>query len=151
MARRALPLVIAGVVAVGLVVGVRGRRRPGRAAHPCGPGRLFRAERHRVDGEGGAEFVASLESSAVHYGDTTITLRTDGVNEYPPDNDLDALLADLGTEDERSRVRVFPIAYGADADLEVLGRIARATTAVAYDAGDPTSIDKVLRDVVSNF
>ena len=80
-----------------------------------------------------------------------VVLLTDGVNEYPPDDDLDALLADLGTEDERSRVRVFPIAYGADADLDVLGRIARATTAAAYDAGDPTSIDKVLRDVVSNF
>jgi Ca-activated chloride channel family protein len=78
-------------------------------------------------------------------------LLTDGVNEYPPDEDLDGLVADLDAEDERSRVRVFPIAYGADADLAVLRRIALASTGAAYDAGDPESIDKVLRDVVSNF
>ncbi|MGE3661160.1 MAG: VWA domain-containing protein [Pseudonocardia sp.] len=80
-----------------------------------------------------------------------VVLLTDGVNEYPPDEDLDGLVADLDTEDERSRVRVFPIAYGADADLAVLRRIAQASTGAAYDAGDPESIDKVLRDVVSNF
>jgi Ca-activated chloride channel family protein len=80
-----------------------------------------------------------------------VVLLTDGVNEYPPDEDLDGLVADLDAEDERSRVRVFPIAYGADADLAVLRRIALASTGAAYDAGDPESIDKVLRDVVSNF
>ncbi|MGQ0574436.1 MAG: substrate-binding domain-containing protein [Pseudonocardia sp.] len=80
-----------------------------------------------------------------------VVLLTDGVNEYPPDDDLEALLRDLDTEDERMKVRVFPIAYGGEAELDVLARIAAASQAAAYDAGDPTSIDKVLRDVVSNF
>jgi Ca-activated chloride channel homolog len=48
-------------------------------------------------------------------------------------------------------VRVFPIAYGADADLPTLRQIADATSAAVYDSSDPTSIDKVFTAVVSNF
>ena len=48
-------------------------------------------------------------------------------------------------------VRVFPIAYGSDADLDVLRQIAEATNAAAYDASDPASISKVFTAVVSNF
>ena len=46
---------------------------------------------------------------------------------------------------------MFPIAYGEDADLSTLRRIAEASTAAVYDASDPTSIDKVFAAVVSNF
>ena len=57
-----------------------------------------------------------------------------------------------GSEGQASRpVRVFPIAYGADADLGVLRRIAEASSAAAYDASDPTSISRVFIAVVSNF
>jgi Ca-activated chloride channel family protein len=48
-------------------------------------------------------------------------------------------------------VRVFPIAYGQDADLGELTKIADASRAAAYDASDPASIDKVLTAVISNF
>src|SRR5438067_4596648 len=48
-------------------------------------------------------------------------------------------------------VRVFPIAYGQDADLPTLKRIAEATNATVYDAADPKSINKVFLAVVSNF
>jgi Ca-activated chloride channel homolog len=80
-----------------------------------------------------------------------VVVLTDGVNEYRKDDDLDGLKRDLDTEDERSRVRVFPIAYAADSDFTLLDGIAKVTTARAYKATDPKSIDKVLRDVVSNF
>jgi Ca-activated chloride channel family protein len=83
-----------------------------------------------------------------------VVLLTDGRNEDPRNNDLDKLLTGLraGSEGESSRpVRVFPIAYGKDADLGVLRRIAEATNAAAYDATDPSTIDKVLTAVVSNF
>jgi Ca-activated chloride channel family protein len=83
-----------------------------------------------------------------------IVLLTDGKNEDPRNTDVDGLLATLraGSEGESSRpVRVFPIAYGEDADLSVLRRIAEATNAAAYDASDPSTIDKVLTAVVSNF
>jgi Ca-activated chloride channel homolog len=83
-----------------------------------------------------------------------IVLLTDGKNEDPRNNDLDRLLANLraGTEGQASRpVRVFPIAYGKDADLATLRRIAEATNAAPYDASDPTTIDKVFTAVISNF
>ena len=83
-----------------------------------------------------------------------VVLLTDGRNEDPRNRDVDKLLSDLraGSEGQSSTpVRIFPIAYGKDADLSVLRRIAEATNAAAYDAGDPTTIDKVFIAVVSNF
>ncbi len=83
-----------------------------------------------------------------------VVLLTDGRNEDPNNNNLDGLLTNLraGTEGQSSRpVRVFPIAYGKDADLGTLRRIAEATNAAAYDATNPTVIAAVLTAVVSNF
>jgi len=83
-----------------------------------------------------------------------VVLLTDGKNEDPRDSNLEALLNDLrsGNEGQSSRpVRVFPIAYGKDADLGTLRRIAEATNAAAYDATNPTTISSVLTAVVSNF
>ena len=83
-----------------------------------------------------------------------VLLLTDGKNEDPNNDDLDALLRTLRSRNEgqvANPVRVFPIAYGQDADLPTLKRIAEATNATVYDAGDPTSIGKVFLAVVSNF
>ncbi len=87
-----------------------------------------------------------------------VVLLTDGRNEDEnPDDDadqLDGLLAELrnGGEGQATRpVRVFPIAYGADADLSTLRRIADATTGAAYDSSNPTAINDVFAAVVSNF
>jgi Ca-activated chloride channel homolog len=83
-----------------------------------------------------------------------IVLLTDGKNEDPRNNDLDRLLSTLraGSEGQAAQpVRIFPIAYGKDADLSVLRRIAEATNAAAYDASNPTTINKVFTNVVSNF
>ncbi|MDP8956798.1 MAG: substrate-binding and VWA domain-containing protein [Actinomycetota bacterium] len=80
-----------------------------------------------------------------------VVLLTDGKNEYPPDNNLESLVRELSSEGEEVAVRVFPIAYGGDADLPTLRRIAEASRAAAYDAADPASIDKVFTAVVSNF
>jgi Ca-activated chloride channel family protein len=46
---------------------------------------------------------------------------------------------------------VFPIAYGADADVDALRAIADASSSAMYDAKDPTTIDQVLTAVISNF
>jgi Ca-activated chloride channel family protein len=83
-----------------------------------------------------------------------VVLLSDGRNEDRRNNNLDQLLSTLraGSEGQGTRpVRVFPIAYGKDADLAVLRRIAEATNAAAYDAGDPTTINQVLTAVISNF
>lgn len=79
-----------------------------------------------------------------------VVVLTDGKNQYS-DDDLDSLVAQLGTRAEGNGVRVFSIAYGADADLDVLQKISQASRAAAYDARKPESITKVFSDVLSNF
>ena len=83
-----------------------------------------------------------------------VLLLTDGKNEDPNNDDLEGLLRTLRSRNEgqvANPVRVFPIAYGQDADLPTLKRIAEATNATVYDAADPASIGKVFLAVVSNF
>jgi len=77
-----------------------------------------------------------------------VVVLTDGRNEDPRNQDLDGLLRYLDSE---LNVRVFPIAYGEDADLQTLTRIAQASRAAVYDASDPTTISKVFVSVISNF
>ena len=87
-----------------------------------------------------------------------MVLLTDGRNEDgEPGNDeaqLEALLDSLRGSSEgvnSEPVRIFAIAYGEDADLAVLRRIAEASNAVAYDASDASTINQVFAAVVSNF
>jgi Ca-activated chloride channel family protein len=83
-----------------------------------------------------------------------VVLLSDGRNEDDRNSDLDGLIQFLRGQNEGTSsrpVRIFPIAYGADADLGVLERIAEATNAAAYDAADPTTIERVFVAVVSNF
>ncbi len=87
-----------------------------------------------------------------------IVLLSDGVNDDGVSDDdatqLDGLIADLraGTEGGATKpVRIFPIAYGREADLATLRRIAEATNAAVYSSSDPTTIDQVFTQVVSNF
>jgi Ca-activated chloride channel homolog len=83
-----------------------------------------------------------------------VLLLTDGKNEDERNTDLNGLLRSLRARNEgqvANPVRVFPIAYGQDADLATLQRIAEATNATVYNAADPKSIDKVFLAVVSNF
>jgi Ca-activated chloride channel family protein len=83
-----------------------------------------------------------------------VVLLTDGRNEDDRNNDLNGLLKFLRGRNEgesTTPVRVFPIAYGADADQATLKRIAESTNAAAYSAVDPTTIVNVFNAVVSNF
>lgn len=104
---------------------------------------------------------ASFDDAAAAYDDTRINavvLLTDGRNEDGETSDdaqqLEQLLADLrsaATGELAKPIRIFPIAYGQEADLETLRRIAEATNSTAYDASDPATIAKVFTAVVSNF
>ncbi|HEX2356525.1 MAG TPA: substrate-binding and VWA domain-containing protein [Micromonosporaceae bacterium] len=80
-----------------------------------------------------------------------VVVLTDGKNEFPRDNDLDSLLAELDASNLENPVRVFTIAYGEKADLDTLRKISNASRAAAYDARDPATIDRVLVNVLSNF
>jgi Ca-activated chloride channel family protein len=87
-----------------------------------------------------------------------VVLLSDGRNDDGNTSDDREQIQDLldrlsaGSEGQSTRpVRIFPIAYGADADLPTVRQIAEATTGAAYDASDATTIDKVLDAVISNF
>jgi Ca-activated chloride channel family protein len=87
-----------------------------------------------------------------------VVLLTDGQNDDgTPDDDnqqLQSLLQKLrsGGEGQASKpVRVFTIAYSADAGRDVLRQIAEAASSASYNASDPKSISSVLNAVVSNF
>ncbi len=95
------------------------------------------------------QMVADYDPAAIN----AVVLLTDGRNE-DVNEDLPGLLSALqtGSEGRQSQpVRVFTIAYGADADQSILQQVAEATNAAAYDASDPASIDKVFTSVISNF
>jgi len=83
-----------------------------------------------------------------------VVLLSDGKNEDDFNNDAEGLIRNLRAQAEGEAaqpVRVFAIAYGEDADLETLRRIAEATNAQLYDASDATTISRVFTAVVSNF
>ena len=83
-----------------------------------------------------------------------VVLLTDGRNEDPRNDDLEATLKTLRAGSEgtsSSPVRIFTIAYGQDADAGTLRRIAEATDAATYDAADASTIDRVFTAVISNF
>lgn len=83
-----------------------------------------------------------------------VLLLTDGRNEDQRNTDLQGTLAALRSGSEglsSTPVRLFTIAYGQNADKDVLKRMAEATNAAAYDASDPQTIANVFTAVVSNF
>jgi len=98
--------------------------------------------------------VAAYDPASIN----AVVLLSDGVNDDgeqgDDDQQLDTLLDTLaeGSEGQRAEpVRVFPISYGADADLATLRAIAEASNAALYTATDPATIDRVLAAVISNF
>jgi Ca-activated chloride channel family protein len=80
-----------------------------------------------------------------------VLLLTDGMcDDNPPGCELGPLLTFLGSS-ERNVVRVFAVAYGADADVATLQAIADASQARLYKATDPLTIERVFQQVISNF
>jgi Ca-activated chloride channel family protein len=78
-----------------------------------------------------------------------VIVLTDGRDDVPHTIDLGTLTTRLTAGDRP--VRVFTIAYGADADRDGLRRIAETTGASCYFAADTASITDAFTDVVSNF
>lgn len=104
---------------------------------------------------------ASYDEMFQSYDPTRINaviLLTDGANEDAnPEDDQqqqETLLENLrkGSSGELSKpIRMFTVAYGADAQTDALSLIADASSAAAYSAKDATTIAKVFTQVVSNF
>lgn len=80
-----------------------------------------------------------------------IILLSDGVNDPPSDTGRAHTIDAVAPPGPDREVRVFTIAYGDLADVDTLAEIARASQGTAYDATDPSSIDRVFEQVVANF
>jgi Ca-activated chloride channel family protein len=68
---------------------------------------------------------------------------------------LESLLAKISTASQEGGddrpVRVFTIAYGGEADKDVLNRISTASGGLMFDSSDPAKIDLVFASVINNF
>lgn len=97
---------------------------------------------------------AAVEAVRATYDPTRINaviLLTDGrCDDFDDGCDIEPLLR-LLRSNERDPVRVFPVAYGTDADVDALEAIAAASQARLYVASDPLTIESVFLSVVSNF
>ena len=87
-----------------------------------------------------------------------VVLLTDGRNEDDNSSDDKKQLNDLVTTLQNQAkgeggkpVRLFTIGYGRDADAVVLQEMADAASGAYYNAGDPTTINKIFTQVISNF
>ena len=117
--------------------------------------------RQRIDGlqPGGgtglydtaAQALAFVRGHAAPGTINAVVLLTDGRNEKNGGLNLDNLLKQLVAEPGDQSGRLFTIAYGGDADLGTLRRMAQATNGAGYDSSDPNSIQQVFTAVVSNF
>ncbi len=137
-------------------------RKPYRELVPFGPAgerrAAIQAQIANLVPSGGTGLYATARAAAASLAATfdfsrinAVVVLTDGRNEFPADNSIDSLTRALEGEDADRVVRVFPIAYGDDADLGELRAIADASRAAVYDASDPASLDKVFTAVLSNF
>src|SRR4051812_3029596 len=137
-------------------------QKPYRELVPFGPARAnlatVQAKIRDLQPDGGTGLYATVRAASKSLSENyeadrinAIVVLTDGRNEFPADNNINSLVDALDVEDTGRAVRVFPIAYGEDADLGELTKIADASRAAAYDASDPASIDNVLTAVLSNF
>ncbi len=109
---------------------------------------------YAVTGDSHAQMVTEYDPTLIN----AIVLLSDGENDVGGGADdgeaFDALIEQLESSsngENATPVRIFTIAYGADADTSVLEQIAEASNATAYQATDATTIDDVFSAVVSNF
>lgn len=149
---------------VGLWVFSTRRNGPDDWLELVAPGPLSRTGeeiRDRVRGllaEGGTGLYDSTSAAVQEIRDgfdttkiNAVILLSDGMcDDDPGDCNIDPLLTQLSSN-ERDPVRVFTVAYGADADVEALGQIAESSQARLYRATDPRTIEDVFEQVVSNF
>jgi Ca-activated chloride channel family protein len=81
-----------------------------------------------------------------------VVLLTDGINDDPTGGiGRDELLRRLKAERGDKPVRIITIAYGANADVESLRLISRATGGLAYVSRDPREILRVFTDAITKL
>ena len=112
-----------------------------------------------ADTDNGSELYATVDAAVAHMRDggfdedriNGVVLLSDGPNEGAPD-DPNAMLAAVAPRvPGQDDVRFFTIAYGDQADTDLLTQLARASFGTAYDATDTEDIGRVFIQAVANF
>ena len=80
-----------------------------------------------------------------------VVLLTDGQNSDQSNPEPGAMNQLISSQPQSTRVPVFTIGYGQDADLNTLKQISQLSGGRSYNAPDPARIGVVFADVVSNF
>ncbi|HEY1012069.1 MAG TPA: VWA domain-containing protein [Herpetosiphonaceae bacterium] len=96
-----------------------------------------------------AEAYAALSAEPAGQRIRALVVLSDG-EDTADDMTIDQLLDVVGADAEGTSIKVFTIAYGSDAQLDVLERIAEATGARAF-AGDPATIKQVYAEIATFF
>lgn len=80
-----------------------------------------------------------------------VVVLTDG-NDTASENTLDDVLAQIGSKSEEggNSIKMFTIAYGSDADTDVLMKLAEKTGGLQYDS-KPENINQVYSDIATFF
>ncbi len=81
---------------------------------------------------------------------SAIVVLTDGADTDSHNINLDRLLQTIKFDNEKKTIRVFTIAYGADANSNILKSIADATQAKSY-VGKPENIQSVFKEISTFF
>lgn len=89
----------------------------------------------------------NYQSGAVN----VVMILTDGVNHDPNSISLKELIEKLRDEQDERSVHIITIAYGADADREVLEQLSTITDGASYDSADPRDIERIYTQAISNF
>lgn len=99
--------------------------------------------------------LAGYRDAVAHYRSgyvNTVLVLSDGQNEDPGSMTVETLLAELGKAYDKAKpVHIVTLAYGAEADRAVLGRIAKTTDGLEFAAVDPRTIGQVFITAVSAF
>jgi Mg-chelatase subunit ChlD len=76
-----------------------------------------------------------------------VLVLTDGRNDYKAGITLDALVTELTRSfHKETPVSVVAMGFGKDADMQALGRIAKATDGGAYQISDPRQIMQLFKE-----
>lgn len=131
------------VVPIGTVGSQRATLKKAVAGLAPGGGTLL----YGTIGAGLAQMKKLLSPSYI----TAMVVLTDGADNASGTNALEDLTKTELSQPAESSVRVFTIAYGVDANRDVLREIAEASQASSYDASNPALIRQVFVAVLSNF
>jgi Ca-activated chloride channel family protein len=140
--------------------GDRGYLREIAPVRPLGPGRDgLRTSVSALEPNGGTplyatmgEAVKEMRASYDPKKVNAVVFLTDGQNDYRDGPDADTVMAELRKQANENGIAVFSVAFGEDADVDVLRGFAEVTRGQVYDlTSNPERLTDVFTEIISIF